>query len=851
MIDTQGDFYLGRIFDVETGKTTDQAYLFEPDDLTTHAFVVGMTGSGKTGLCVDMLEEAALNGLPALMIDPKGDITNMLLHFPELQPADFQPWVNADQARRAGQTLEEAAQAAAESWRSGLDSWGITPDRLQALEKSVHFAIYTPGSDAGISVSILASLKAPEISWEDNRELLREKISSTVTAILGLVGLNNIDPVRSREHILLANIFEHAWSKGLDLSLSELIMQTQSPPFAKLGVFDINTFFPEKDRFGLAMLLNNILAAPAFQTWIEGQPLDIPSLLYGPDGRPRHSIFYIAHLSDAERMFFITLLFSAVEAWMRAQSGTQSLRALLYFDEIFGYLPPVANPPSKEPMLRMLKQARAFGVGLVLVTQNPVDVDYKALSNTGAWFIGKLQTDQDKQRLLDGLQGAVASNLNRAAYDHLISTLGKRVFLAHNVHNKPGKEATLFQTRWAMNYLAGPLTRTQIPTLNKMVGAVAPSHSPTSSPSTSTSSATIQYTEPITPPIVPTAATSEGASSGSDLPGTQTQPVLPSGISTYFLPNNLSFSQAFKAAGVTPPAQADSRGILYRPVLIAQAQIRFLNRKYNLDYEKTYGILIKNPDRRGVVRWENFSTTSVNPDMLDDQPDPRARFLTPESPLSDSKLMTALEKDFVDWVYRTSQTTVRANETLKVFVGPETSQADFKKLCSEAAKSGRDAEIEKNTTTYEKKIEALQEKIRREERRLDDVESELSQRKMEELGTHAENILGLFGGRKSSRKLTSSLTRRRMTEKAKASVKESQETIKTLEKQITALSNEKAAALETIQNKWAEIVNQSIEIPLTPLKKDIMIDLFGLAWFPHHLVQAGTEISELPGFQVN
>ncbi len=465
-----GNFYLGRVFDPKAGKITDQPMLYDPADLTTHGVVVGMTGSGKTGLCVGMMEEAALNGIPALMIDPKGDITNTLLHFPDLSASDFQPWVNADQARRDGKTVEQSAAEAAAAWEKGLADWGIGPDRLRALKDAVHFAVYTPGSDSGIPVSILASLKAPDIAWESNRELLREKISGTVTALLGLVGLQDIDPVRSREHILLANIFEHAWSQGKDLDLSELILQTQSPPFPKLGVFDVNTFFPEKDRFSLAMLLNNILAAPAFQVWIEGQPLDIPSLLYAPDGRPRHSVFYIAHLTDTERMFFVTLLYSAVEAWMRAQSGTQGLRAILYFDEIFGYMPPLGNPPSKQPMLRMLKQARAFGVGQVLVTQNPVDMDYKALSNAGSWFIGKLQTERDKLRLLDGLESAMAGGLDRGAYDRMISSLGKRVFLLHNVH---AKQPLLFQTRWAMNYLAGPLTRTQIPLVNQLAGAGA------------------------------------------------------------------------------------------------------------------------------------------------------------------------------------------------------------------------------------------------------------------------------------------------------------------------------------------------------------------------------------------
>jgi len=391
-------FYLGRIFDPKKGEITPDPLMYDPDDLTTHAVVLGMTGSGKTGLCIDLLEEAALQGIPALMIDPKGDITNALLHFPELLPEDFLPWVNPDQARRNDKTLEESAADAASLWKNGLEKWGIGSERIRALGKSAHFAVYTPGSEAGIPVNVLASLKAPGLPWEENREMLAEKISGIVMGLLGLVGLDDLDPIRSKEHILLSNIFESAWSRDRDLDLTELILQIQNPPFDKLGVLELDSFFPEKERLELSILLNNIMAAPTFQAWLEGEPLDIDSLLYGSDGKPRHSVFYIAHLSDAERMFFVTLLYTAVETWMRTQKGSTSLRALIYFDEIFGYLPPVKNPPSKTPMLRMLKQARAFGVGQVLVTQNPVDVDYKAMSNAGTWFIGKLQTEQDKNR---------------------------------------------------------------------------------------------------------------------------------------------------------------------------------------------------------------------------------------------------------------------------------------------------------------------------------------------------------------------------------------------------------------------------------------------------------------------
>src|SRR5215216_2175358 len=464
---TDTHFYIGRAYDPLTKTVTKESVYYDAADLTTHAVVTGMTGSGKTGLCITLLEEAALAGIPAIIIDPKGDLTNLLLHFPDLAPQDFQPWIDPEMARRAGKTLDQLAVDASTSWRQGLQEWGITPEQILALKNAAQYAIYTPGSDAGSPVSVLSSLIAPALAWQENLETLREKISSTVTALLGLVGYEDIDPLRSREHILLANIFETAWSQGRDVELTELILQTQRPPFEKLGAFPVDTFFPAKDRMELAMVLNNILAAPAFETWREGQALNIGSMLYTSDGRPRHNIFYLAHLSDPERMFFITLLLSAVETWMRTQSGSPSLRALLYMDEIYGYLPPSRDPPSKQPILRMLKQARAFGLGLLLATQNPVDVDYKALSNAGTWFIGKLQTEQDKNRLLDGLESA-SGGISRTVFDKLISSLGKRVFVLHNIH---AKQPELLQTRSTMNFLAGPLTRNQIPLLNKLANA--------------------------------------------------------------------------------------------------------------------------------------------------------------------------------------------------------------------------------------------------------------------------------------------------------------------------------------------------------------------------------------------
>ena len=813
-------FYLGRIFDPKKGEVTADPLMYDPDDLTTHAVAVGMTGSGKTGLCIDLLEEAALQGIPAIMIDPKGDITNTLLHFPELRPEDFQPWVNPDQARREDKTIEQAAADAAGLWKNGLEKWGIGPDRIQALKDSAHFAIYSPGSDAGIPVNILSSLKAPDLTWDEHREILIEKISGIVLGLLGLVGLDDIDPVRSREHILLSNIFESAWSVGKDLDLTELILQIQNPPFEKLGVLELDSFFPEKDRLDLSILLNNILAAPTFQSWIEGQSLDIESLLFGKDGRPRHSVFYIAHLSDAERMFFVTLLYSTVETWMRTQKGSTTLRALIYFDEIFGYLPPVKNPPSKTPMLRMLKQARAFGVGQVLVTQNPVDVDYKALSNAGTWFIGKLQTEQDKNRLLDGLEGA-APGLNRKTYDKMISALDKRVFLMHNVHED---QPVLFHTRWAMNYLTGPLTRIQLPELNALVNAEE------YSPKRSTKKSQTRKVQ---------TQTETGGQTSS------TRPNVPAGIDEFYLPNNLSFQQVVDKAGI-PASQDLQYQVIYKPVLLAQAAVRFLKRNYNLDYDLISTALVREPDRQGRIRWDDWVSEPLDLDALERQSRPEARFQELIAPLSDGAKLREFEADYKDWIYHEVSATVRANEELEVYAGPQVTQGEFRRLCAGAAEEKLEEDIEKINESYEKKVDTIRNRLLREERELEEDKVEHSQRKLEEAGTHAENLLSLLAGRKKT--MSTSLTKRRMTSKAKADVQESLEMIDQYKKELEGLVEERQEALDEVEEKWQDILEEITEIPVTPYKKDILMELYGIGWLPYYSYQDGSKQVELAAF---
>jgi hypothetical protein len=839
-------FYLGRAYDPSKQTATGKQVLYDPADLTTHAVVSGMTGSGKTGLCVALLEEAALQGIPAIIIDPKGDLTNLLLHFPDLAPQDFQPWIDSDLARRAGKTLEQVATDASNSWRKGLTDWGIKPERVLALKNAAQFAVFTPGSDSGIPVSVLSSLAAPEISWQDNREILRERIASTVTALLGLVGFEDIDPIRSREHILLSNIFEKAWSEGKDVDLTELILQTQTPPFDKLGAFPVDTFFPAKDRMELAMVLNNILAAPAFETWREGQSLDVNALLYTADGKPRHSIFYLAHLSDAERMFFVTLLFSAVETWMRTQSGATSLRALLYMDEIFGYLPPQHNPPSKAPLLRMLKQARAFGLGLLLATQNPVDLDYKALSNAGTWFIGKLQTEQDKNRLLDGLESA-SGGVSRGVFDKLISTLGKRVFVLHNVH---AKAPELFQTRWAMNFLAGPITRTQISGLNQLAGAEAAVQTPRASAPAPRQVASAPASQPSFMASAPMRQSPVSNPQSLNSPFSATKPSLPTGIREFFLPQNFSLPEAFKAAGQPMPAEAMIEGVVYKPALIASAKVRILDRKLGVDSETTRSAVVNTPEKRGTMRWEDHIFGGHSLDHVDTSPAPSSRYSTIDAPLNDAKLMTALQKDFSDWVFRNSSVTARANQALKVFAGPDVTQAEFMKACSDAARDARDAEIAKKTAQLDRQLKTLEDKLIREERELREDEAELSNRKIEEAGTHLENLTGLFGGRRKASRLGSSLTKRRMTEQAKSDVEESIDAIAAFKSQITDLQRRREEVVAEINERWGRVVGEATEVTVNPKKTDVYVNVFGVGWAPYYLIKTGESLLELPAFGI-
>ncbi len=458
--------YLGKQVDEASGSLGARLEL-DSSDLLTHGLIVGMTGSGKTGLAVALIEELLRRQVPVIAIDPKGDLANLLLLFDDLAPASFVPWIDAAAARSAGQSVEAAAQAASAAWTKGLGEWGLSAADVAALRASHEAVIYTPGSSSGVPLNVLQSLDAPQVAFDDAEDDLRDEIASLATGLLGLLGVE-ADPLQSREAILLANLIEARWRAGEGLTLEQLVASVAEPPFEKLGALPLETVYPRKERQALMMRLNNLLAAPSFEDWREGQPLDIERLLRAPDGRPRLSIVSTAHLSDAERLFVTALLLDKVKTWMRRQGGTSELRALVYMDEIFGYFPPhPANPPTKKPLLTLLKQARAQGVGVVLATQNPVDLDYKGLANIGTWLVGKLQTEQDRARLRDGLLGA---GVDAARLEALLGATRKRVFLLHDVHRPaPG----LLHSRWALSYLRGPLTRDEIGRLMRARPAAA------------------------------------------------------------------------------------------------------------------------------------------------------------------------------------------------------------------------------------------------------------------------------------------------------------------------------------------------------------------------------------------
>ncbi|MBN1220681.1 MAG: hypothetical protein JXM69_17300 [Anaerolineae bacterium] len=826
-----GSFYLGAEYDLKKGQRLETPVNYDARDLTTHAVCVGMTGSGKTGLCIGLLEEAGIDRVPTILIDPKGDITNLLLQFPDLHPDDFKPWVNPDDARRKDKTIDEFAESVADLWRNGLADWGIDPERIRMLQESADFTIYTPGSDAGVPVSILGSLAAPGLDFEANAEAVRARIGGTVAALLGLVGLD-VDPVRSREAILLSNIFEHYWKQNKNLDLTKLITSIQNPPVRQLGVFDVDTFFPEKDRFAMAIDFNNLLAAPSFQSWLQGDTLDVDRLFYAEDGKPRHSIFYIAHLSDSERMFFITLLLENIVTWMRRQAGTTSLRALLYFDEIFGFLPPTAEPPSKRPLLTLLKQARAFGLGVILVTQNPVDLDYKGLTNAGTWFIGKLQAERDKDRVLQGLKGAIAEaggSGGKVDYDTLLSKLSSRVFLLHNVHSN---QPIVFQTRWAMSYLRGPLTKTQVSTLMK-------------SRKQALSTAT---------PARPSAPVAKSVASATSAPTPAGQPGAPEGFSTtapslgmdvpqVFLPIDLDEGEATRHLSQNASQQLNVERVqlVYEPGVIGAADVRFVDQKRKINEQAEKVLLMPAPIDLRRFDWGEATRLSITLRDILDAPEEvgenQGPFFAPvPEDANSSQEIKNLTKKLSDWLFYNSRQTITVHPELGLFQHPDETPREFKIRLQQAAREARDEEVDKLEQKYEKQIAGLQTKLRKEERELAKDEADYQARKQQELVGIGESVVGFFVGRRSTRAVSSAMSKRRMTSKALQEVEESKDVIEDLQADIQEVEEELQEQTQEITDKWENLLENLVTEEISPRRTDVHVVMVGLAWLPSWLV---------------
>ena len=796
-----GSFYLGSEVDPEDPEARGPLLMYDARDLTTHAVALGMTGSGKTGLCLSLLEEAAIDGVPAIAIDPKGDLGNLLLTFPDLAPADFRPWIDAAKAARKGVTPDELAEGEAAKWKKGLAAWGQDGERIARLREAVDLAVYTPGASHGLPLAVLRSLSAPPVGTDADPDARRERVASTVSALLALAG-EEADPLQSREHILLSHIVERAWDDGIDLDLEAVIRAVQSPGFDRVGVLDLDSFYPEKDRFGLAMKLNNLLAAPGFEAWLEGDPLDIKSLLWTPDGKPRISIISIAHLGDAERMFLVTLVLNELLAWIRTRPGTASLRAILYMDEVFGYLPPSRIPPSKPPLLTLLKQARAYGLGVVLATQNPVDLDYKALSNAGTWFLGRLQTERDKNRVMDGLDGAAAFNesgLDRREMDRILSGLESRTFLLNNVHEDG---PVLFRTRWAMSYLRGPMARPEIrrlmePRRRAAAGAVSGAKERS------------ELAEAGSPP-----SARQPESARSDIE----RPVVPPGVEETFIRPG--------------PGMAEGP---YRPALLAEVDLHYARSALGLDQWERVVCVTPLPANVPPNPWEEARTLTT----LDLSADPE-----PGIPFGALPAAAARPASYRSWksalkgfLYQNRPLELRRCAALKLVSEPGESEADFAIRLREAAREARDDELDDLRDRFATRLGRIDEKIRKAEERVEREESQYSQQKMQAVISVGATVLDAFLGRKklSRRSMGRATTAMRGAGRAsreRDDIRRAEESVDSLRGQRVELEEEFERETEALRDRF-EVDGLEVEtVAVAPRKADITIHRLVLAWLP-------------------
>jgi len=786
-----GVFYLGRRWDAKARKTLPELLLYDSKDLTTHGVCVGMTGSGKTGLCIGLLEEAAIDGIPALAIDPKGDLANLALTFPALSASDFLPWVDPDEAKKQGLTPAQLAEKTAATWKKGLADWDEDGARIARFREACEVAIYTPASKAGRPLALLRTLTAPPQAVLDDEEALRARVQGAVSGLLALAGIES-DPMQGREHILLSQLVQRAWSGGHDLDLAGLIQGVQRPSFDKVGVLDLESFYPAKNRAGLALALNNVLASPGAAAWADGEPLDIQKLLWTAEGKPRIAVLSIAHLSDAQRMFFVTTLLSEVLAWMRTQSGTSSLRALVYMDEIFGYFPPSAAPPSKLPMLTLLKQARAFGVGVLLATQNPVDLDYKGLANAGTWFIGRLQTQRDKLRVLDGLQGAMdaASHaFDRQEMDRLLSGLGSRVFLLNDVHEDAPE---LFQTRWTLSYLRGPLDKDQIKLLAGQQGRDG--------------TAAVE--------------SKDVSSRPGPVPGSGgRRPVLPAGIPEVFL-----------------PATPGSGALSYRPAILGQARLHYVDKKAAVDAWQSMALLA--PIDGTAAQWDEASELPADAGTrLGNAPAEGASFEEPPAAVTNAGAWAEWKRSLAGALYQSRPLKLYRCDALDEVSTPGESVAEFKARLSHSGREQRDADVEALRRRWAPKLETLQNAVQRAQKALADQQSQASGQTLDTVVTVGTTLLGAFLGRKTLsvtnlNRARTALRSGSRTVKERQDVGSAQQQLESAKKQLADAEAEFQEETQKLEAAAAPEALTMVEFTVPPRKSDIAVGNLLLAWIP-------------------
>lgn len=781
-----GAFYLGKRVDPGTNDLTDDVVLYDSKDLTTHAVIIGMTGSGKTGLGIVMLEEAAMDHIPVIAIDPKGDLGNLLLTFPGLNTEDFKPWVNARQASDAGQSVEDYARSQAAMWKKGLADWGQDGDRIARLRQNTDLSIYTPGSNAGHPISVLKSFAAPAPALLNDSELYLERIQAAATGILSLLRID-ADPVSSREHILISRLLDYSWKDGRDLGIAALIKQIQDPPLKRVGVMDLDSFFPPKDRFTLAMKLNNLLAAPGFEVWMEGIPLDAAKLLYTDSGKPRISILSIAHLDDTERMFFVSMLLNELIAWMRAQQGTSSLRAILYMDEIFGYMPPVAEPPSKKLLLTLLKQARAYGLGLALATQNPVDLDYRGLSNTGTWCIGRLQTERDKARVMEGLEGVShGGKFDRQKMEQTLAGLGKRRFLLHNVHED---ESVVFNTRWAMSYLAGPLTRDQIKSL-------------TVSDDTETS------------------LPADSRRSSKSIVGAESdEPVLPPSIDAFYVP-------------------AQGENLVYYPRLIAATEVVFTSARYQIEDQRRTNYTAEFDDGPVIVDWDDAEILNLATGDLQLSGEPGASYAECPACASREKNYVEWEKKLKQWLQQNETIAIYRSKKLRLTSGSGESEGEFRARLQQVASEKRDRAVALLRKRYASKATTLENRLMRAEQAIAREQQQSSQKKVDTAISVGTAILGAVLGRKrfsvtSAGRVGTAMRKASGARKEAADVARAKQTAAKVRKDLAALNDALAAEVEALDSSYDSQNEELSEVRIRPKTTDIHVPLIGLVWMPY------------------